>query len=545
MKGHGTIFLAGPPLVKAATGEVVTAEDLGGADVHTRVSGVADHFARDDREALRIARSIVETIGRAPAPGFDVATPEDPKYDPDELLGILPTDVRTPYDAPRGDRPPRGRQPLPRVQGPLRHDARHRLRAPPRDPRRDRREQRRALLREPQKGAHFVELCCQRGVPLLFLQNVTGFMVGRAAEAGGIARDGAKLVQAVATANVPKITVIIGASFGAGNYGMCGRGYDARFLFTWPNARICVMGGEQAAQVMLTVKREQLAYEGKPRSRPRRRTRSSRPIRAEVRARGAPVLRVRAPVGRRRRSSRRGRATCSGSRSRRRSRRPMRPPRRPSSGCDASPWGATTSDRPAARARSSATGAVARVALDRPERRNAFDDGSRSGCARRSTPSAPTRRSAWSCSRGAATSSARAATSAGCSARAAADGAELRGRAARSPRRSRRSTAAPRPSWRSVRGAALGGGAGLVAAVDIAVAAESTTFGFPEVKLGIVPAAISPYVVSRRSAGPRAEAGSSRASASTPRRRCASGSCRRSWPTPTSTPPSRGSSRRS
>jgi len=264
VKGHGTIFLAGPPLVKAATGEVVTAEDLGGADVHTRVSGVADHFARDDHEALRIARSILSTIGRAPAHGFDVVAGEDPKHDPDDLLGLLPTDVRTPYDI----REVIGRL----VDGSRFHEFKARYGT--------------TLVtgfarvhgilvgilgnngvlfsESAQKGAHFVELCCQRRVPILFLQNVTGFMVGRAAESGGIARDGAKLVQAVSTANVPKLTVIVGASFGAGNYGMCGRGYDARFLFTWPNARISVMGGEQAAQVLLTVKRDQLAYEGKP-----------------------------------------------------------------------------------------------------------------------------------------------------------------------------------------------------------------------------------------------------------------------------------------
>ena len=263
VKGNGTIFLAGPPLVKAATGEVVTAEDLGGADVHTRVSGVADHFARDDHEALRTARSILSTIGRPPAHGFDVVAGEDPKHDPDELLGILPTDVRTPYDI---------REVIGRVvDGSRFHEFKARYGT--------------TLVtgfarvhgilvgilanngvlfsESALKGAHFVQLCCQRRVPLLFLQNVTGFMVGRAAESGGIARDGAKLVQAVSTANVPKVTVIVGASFGAGNYGMCGRGYDARFLFTWPNARISVMGGEQAAQVMLTVKRDQLAYEGK------------------------------------------------------------------------------------------------------------------------------------------------------------------------------------------------------------------------------------------------------------------------------------------
>jgi acetyl-CoA carboxylase carboxyltransferase component len=288
VKGHGTIFLAGPPLVKAATGEVVSAEDLGGADVHTRISGVADHFARDDHEALRIARSILSTIGRAPAHGFDVVEAEDPKHDPDELLGILPTDVRTPYDI---------REVIARlVDGSRFHEFKARygttlvtgfahLHGMPV-----------AILanhgilfsESAQKGAHFVELCGHRNVPLLFLQNVTGFMVGRAAETGGIARDGAKLVQAVATTNVPKLTVIVGASFGAGNYGMCGRGYDARFLFTWPNARISVMGGEQAAQVLLTVKRDQLAYEGKPPMTAAEEAALADPIRAKYEEEGHP-----------------------------------------------------------------------------------------------------------------------------------------------------------------------------------------------------------------------------------------------------------------
>ncbi len=217
VKGSGTIFLAGPPLVKSATGEVVTAEDLGGADVHTRVSGVADHFARDDAEAIRIARSILEATNRPPPAPYDVVESEDPKYDPEEILGILPTDVRTPYDiheviartvdgsrfhefkARYGTTIVTG---FARIHGILVGVVANNG----------------VLFSESaMKGAHFVELCCQRGVPILFVQNVTGFMVGRAAETGGIAKDGAKLVQAVATANVPKITLIVGASFGAGN----------------------------------------------------------------------------------------------------------------------------------------------------------------------------------------------------------------------------------------------------------------------------------------------------------------------------------------
>jgi 3-methylcrotonyl-CoA carboxylase beta subunit len=288
VSGTGTIFLAGPPLVKAATGEEVSAEDLGGADVHTRVSGVADHFARDDAEALRIARSILETLGPRREAPLDLADPEPPRYDPEEILGVLPTDVRTPYDV---------REVVARLVDGSRFQefkARHgttlvtgfaRLHG---------------LLigvvanngvlfsDSARKGAHFVELCSQRGVPLLFLQNVTGFMVGREAESGGIARDGAKLVQAVATASVPKITVIVGASFGAGNYGMCGRAYDPRFLFTWPNARISVMGGEQAAQTLLTVKREQLGAAKAPALTPEEEAAILDPIRAKYETEGRP-----------------------------------------------------------------------------------------------------------------------------------------------------------------------------------------------------------------------------------------------------------------
>ncbi len=288
VEGHGTIFLAGPPLVKAATNEEVSAEDLGGADVHTRKSGVADHLARDDAHALRIVRSIVETLGPAPAPWLALGAAEPPRYDPAELLGILPTDTRTPFDV---------REVIARlVDGSRFHEFKTRYGT--------------TLVTgfaaihgipvgivanngvlfssSALKGAHFVELCGQRGVPLLFLQNVTGFMVGRDAENGGIARDGAKLVQAVATVNVPKITVIVGASFGAGNYGMCGRAYDARFLFTWPNARISVMGGEQAAQVLLAVKREQLAREGKPALDPDQEETLTSPIRAKYEREGHP-----------------------------------------------------------------------------------------------------------------------------------------------------------------------------------------------------------------------------------------------------------------
>src|SRR5262245_39655323 len=288
VKGNGTIFLAGPPLVKAATAEVVSAEDLGGADVHTRVSGVADHYAQNDHEALRMVRSIASTLNRPAAAAADVVEPEDPKHDPEEILGILPTDVRTPYDireviarivdgsrfqefkARYGTTLVTG---FARIHGILVGVVANNG----------------VLFSESAlKGAHFIELCGHRGVPILFLQNVTGFMVGRAAESGGIARDGAKMVQAVATTNVPKITVIVGASFGAGNYGMCGRAYDPRFLFTWPNARVSVMGGEQAAQTLLTVKKEQLEYERKPPMTPAEEAAILDPIRAKYETEGHP-----------------------------------------------------------------------------------------------------------------------------------------------------------------------------------------------------------------------------------------------------------------
>ena len=268
VKDQGTIFLGGPPLVKAATGEIVSAEDLGGGDVHTRLSGVADHLARDDAHALALARRAVANL--APArdgwgPGSEQprASIEPPLFDPDELPGVIPADVRTPYDV---------REVIARIVDGSRFDefkARYGT----------------TLVtgfahihgllvgiianngvlfsESALKGTHFIELCCQRRIPLIFLQNITGFMVGRKYEAGGIAKDGAKLVMAVATAQVPKLTVLIGGSFGAGNYGMCGRSYAPRFLWTWPNSRISVMGGEQAAGVLATVRRDGIERSGK------------------------------------------------------------------------------------------------------------------------------------------------------------------------------------------------------------------------------------------------------------------------------------------
>ncbi len=254
VRGQGTIFLGGPPLVKAATGEEVSAEDLGGAEVHARTSGVVDHYAHDDRHALAICRRIVAGLNRVKRPGVALRAPVAPLYDPAELHGVVPADLRTTYDA---------REVIARLVDGSEFDEFKQLYGT-------------TLVcgfahlsgypvgiianngilfsESALKGAHFIELCCQRGIPLIFLQNITGFMVGRKYEAGGIAKDGAKLVTAVATAAVPKLTVIVGGSFGAGNYGMCGRAYDPRFVWMWPNARISVMGGEQAASVLATVR---------------------------------------------------------------------------------------------------------------------------------------------------------------------------------------------------------------------------------------------------------------------------------------------------
>jgi len=272
VRDQGTIFLGGPPLVKAATGEEVTAEELGGGELHARTSGVVDHLAADDDEALGIVRGIAATLPAAPAPPWERVAPRPPAEDPDGILDVVPLDSRTPYDV---------RDVLRRIVdgGELRefkelfgttlvcafaHVDGHPVGILANNG---------ILFSESSlKGAHFIELCDRRGIPLLFVQNITGFMVGRDYEAGGIAKDGAKLVTAVACARVPKLTVIVGGSFGAGNYGMCGRAYSPRFLFMWPNARISVMGGEQAATVMTEVGqpetgatlRDQYEHQGRP-----------------------------------------------------------------------------------------------------------------------------------------------------------------------------------------------------------------------------------------------------------------------------------------
>ncbi len=262
VKEQGTIFLAGPPLVKAATGEVVTVEDLGGGDVHTRLSGVADYLAENDTHALALARRAVQHLNRTRPATVTWQSPEDPAYDPEEILGVVPAGLRTPYDI---------REVIARVVDGSRFDEfkprfgetlvtgfAHLKGCPVGIVANNG-----VLFSESaQKGAHFIELCSQRRIPLIFLQNITGFMVGRKYENEGIARHGAKMVTAVATTSVPKITLIVGGSFGAGNYGMAGRAYQPRFLWTWPNSRISVMGGEQAAGVLATVKRDAIERAG-------------------------------------------------------------------------------------------------------------------------------------------------------------------------------------------------------------------------------------------------------------------------------------------
>jgi 3-methylcrotonyl-CoA carboxylase beta subunit len=287
VRNQGTIFLGGPPLVKAATGEVVTAEELGGADVHARKSGVADYYAENDRHALELCRRIVGTLNTKKSIDIPLAKPSEPKYDAGELDGIVPSDLKKQYDV---------REVIARLVDGSEFDEFKALYGT-------------TLVtgfahihgipvgilgnngilfsESALKATHFIELCCRRRVPLLFLQNIAGFMVGREYEAGGIAKDGAKMVTAVACAQVPKITVIIGGSYGAGNYGMCGRAYDPRFLFTWPNARISVMGGEQAASVLATVRRDNIEAEGKKWSQVEEEE-FKQPIREQYEAEGNP-----------------------------------------------------------------------------------------------------------------------------------------------------------------------------------------------------------------------------------------------------------------
>ncbi|MGT2436438.1 carboxyl transferase domain-containing protein [Bradyrhizobium betae] len=287
VRNQGTIFLGGPPLVKAATGEVVTAEELGGADVHSRQSGVTDHYAQNDAHAIGIARRIVGTLKPSTRPNLNMHSPRDPLFAAEEIYGVVPVDGRKPFDV---------RDIIARVVDGSEFDEFKKLYGT-------------TLVcgfahiwgfpvgiianngilfsESSLKGAHFIELCCQRGIPLVFLQNITGFMVGKKYEAGGIARDGAKLVTAVATASVPKFTVVIGGSYGAGNYGMCGRAYSPRFLWMWPNARISVMGGEQASMVLSQVRRDNIEAKGESWSKDEE-DKFREPIRAQYDSQGHP-----------------------------------------------------------------------------------------------------------------------------------------------------------------------------------------------------------------------------------------------------------------
>lgn len=287
VRNQGTIFLGGPPLVKAATGEVVTAEELGGADVHSRQSGVTDHYAQNDAHAIGIARRIVGTLKPSSRPNLNMHPPRDPLFAAEEIYGVVPVDGRKPFDV---------RDIIARVVDGSEFDEFKKLYGT-------------TLVcgfahiwgypvgiianngilfsESSLKGAHFIELCCQRGIPLVFLQNITGFMVGKKYEAGGIARDGAKLVTAVATASVPKFTVVIGGSYGAGNYGMCGRAYSPRFLWMWPNARISVMGGEQASMVLSQVRRDNIEARGDSWSKDEE-DKFREPIRAQYESQGHP-----------------------------------------------------------------------------------------------------------------------------------------------------------------------------------------------------------------------------------------------------------------
>lgn len=287
VKEQGTIFLGGPPLVRAATGEVVSAEELGGADTHSRISGVTDHYALNDHHALAMARQIVSGLNRVKQPGVRLQAPKAPLYPVEELYGIIPQDARKPFDI---------REIIARLVDGSEFDEFKKLYGT-------------TLIcgfahihgypvgiianngilfsESALKGAHFVELCCQRGIPLVFLQNITGFMVGKKSEQGGIAKDGAKMVTAVACAKVPKLTVVVGGSFGAGNYAMCGRAYGGRFLWMWPNARISVMGGEQAAKVLSQVRRDALEAQGKSWSAEEE-AEFERPVREQYETQGHP-----------------------------------------------------------------------------------------------------------------------------------------------------------------------------------------------------------------------------------------------------------------
>jgi propionyl-CoA carboxylase len=502
VRGTGTIFLGGPPLVKAATGEEVSAEELGGADVHTRISGVADHLAENDTHALALVREIVEHLGhQKPALPWEQRDPAPPHYDAQELYGIVPVDLRTRYDV---------REVIARlVDGSDFHEFKPAYGA--------------TLVcgfahlhgypvgvvanngilfgESALKGTHFVELCCQRRVPLVFLQNIAGFMVGKQYEHAGIAKDGAKLVMAVACAEVPKFTVVIGGSFGAGNYGMNGRAYGPRQLWMWPNARISVMGGSQAGG--------EHAPDGPPGCTPRAWTRTlarrtggvQGACPRVVRARRQPLLLHRAPVGRwrhrpggytpraRARDRRVAQRTNPGNKIR----------RLQDVMTTASPTTATTDD--ASPVLVSQEGAVLHVRLNRPAVHNALNGDLLTAllAAFRSVPAGGSVRALVLSGEGPSFCA----------------GADLKWmRQVREWTRAQHEDdarllfdalavldACPVPTVARVHGVALGGAMGLIACCDVVVAAEDTRFGFTEAKLGILPAVISPFVIAKTGAG--------------------------------------------
>jgi acetyl-CoA carboxylase carboxyltransferase component len=490
VKGKGTIYLGGPPLVKAATGEEVTTEELGGGEMHSRVSGVTDHLAANEEDALHLCRNVIENLNTVKRIDLDLAPPEDPLYPPEEICGILPADPRHPYDV---------HELLARlVDGSRFHEfkasygptvvcgfarwmgylvgivANNGV----------------LFSESALKAAHFIEICSQRKIPLLFLQNITGFMVGKRYEQGGITKDGAKMVQAVATAAVPRITVIIGASHGAGNYAMCGRGYLPRFLFTWPNARVSVMGAEQASSVLVQVRRDKLAREKKTLSDER-----------EVRARGKPLLRNGLPLGRR--HHRPGgdsqdhrplplRLSQCTDRAEHRSGLPH--VARGTRGRSLRTGHSELAIKPDMETlRIDASGPVVTVRLDRPEVRNAFNEVLIDELTRTFAGFGPEVRAVVLTGEG----------SVFCA------GADVNwmkksvGYTMQENARDAEAMAAmfraidecPCPVIGRVNGTALGGAMGLVAVCDMVVAVEAARFGFTEVRLGIVPAVISTFVL--------------------------------------------------
>ncbi len=487
VRNQGTIFLGGPPLVKAATGEVVTAEELGGADVHSRQSGVTDHYAQNDSHAIGIARRIVGNLNPATSSATGLPDPRDPLFDREDIYGVVPADARKPFDV---------REIIARIVDGSEFEEFKKLYGT-------------TLItgfahiwgypvgiianngilfsESSLKGAHFIELCCQRNIPLLFLQNITGFMVGKKYEAGGIARDGAKLVTAVATASVPKFTVVIGGSYGAGNYGMCGRAYSPRFLWMWPNARISVMGGEQAATVLSTLRRDNIEAKGGdmvcqgrgrlPRADPR-----------AVRNAGPSLLRHGPAVGRRRNRSRRyaprARAWIVGRRQRTRRADTLRRVQNVKQGAAMADLVRIERDHD-----------VARVTLNRPELNNALNEllidelgvTFDSIAADRSIATVVLAGEGKSLCAGADINWMRKAGTY--------TSEENIKDALPLVRMLSALDRMPQTTVARVQGPIYGGGVGVVAACDIAIGSAEATFCLSEVRLGIVPGMISPYVL--------------------------------------------------